>query len=126
MTDPVKSAPLSAAPPAPPPIPRERVIDLYFMEHRARLLDIAAFLDRVDRALPADPAAVPLDDFRIAAFRRAVALLIDHPSGGADRARRILQLLSDPTLEPIAQAGSKAAAGAHPLADSSARSDHPA
>jgi hypothetical protein len=29
---------------------REQVIDLYFMEARAKLIDLAAFLDRVDRA----------------------------------------------------------------------------
>ena len=28
---------------------RTQVVDAYFMEHRARLLDVAAFLDRIDR-----------------------------------------------------------------------------
>ena len=83
---------------------RAEVVDAYFMEHRARLLDIAAFLDRVDRS-----GAGP-DDFRMEAFRRAVALLQD---GRPERARRILELLSDPSMEPIARAGMKGATGAH-------------
>ena len=37
------------------PLTGPQVVDLYFMEHRAKLLDLAAFLDRLDRAAP--PAA---------------------------------------------------------------------
>ena len=29
---------------------RKNILDLYFLDARARLIDIAAFLDRVDRA----------------------------------------------------------------------------
>jgi hypothetical protein len=29
------------------PLTSKQVVDLYFMEHRANLLDIAAFLDRL-------------------------------------------------------------------------------
>ncbi|MFN5744372.1 MAG: hypothetical protein ACK5A1_22570 [Planctomyces sp.] len=32
------------------PLSREQIVAQYFLEHRARLLDIAAFLDRLDRA----------------------------------------------------------------------------
>ena len=83
---------------------RAQVVDAYFMEHRARLLDVAAFLDRVDRAGAGE------DDFRMRAFRKALALLGD---GGPDRARRVLELLSDRTTEPVAKAGMKGASGAH-------------
>jgi len=83
---------------------RAQVVDAYFMEHRARLLDVAAFLDRVDRAGAGE------DDFRMRAFRKALALLGD---GGPDRARRVLELFSDPTTEPVAKAGMKGASGAH-------------
>lgn len=83
---------------------RQEVLDLYFMEARAKLIDLAAFLDRVDRA-------DGQDDFRIKGFRRALAEL-----NGAtpERARRILLSLSDPTTEPIARATTKAASGAWP------------
>lgn len=83
---------------------RTQVVDAYFMEHRARLLDVAAFLDRVDRAGAGD------DDFRMRAFRAAVAILGD---GRPDRARRVLELLSDPSTDPVAKAGMKGATGAH-------------
>lgn len=83
---------------------RQQVLDLYFMENRARLIDIAAFLDRVDRA---EGTA----DFRLDAFRQALQEL-----GGAqpDRARQVLLSLSDPTTEPIAKAPGKGAVGAWP------------
>lgn len=90
--------------PATGPLTREQAVDLYFLEHRARLLDVAAFLDRVDRAGAGD------DDFRMQAFRRALAVLQD---GRPERARRILELLSDPSTGPIAKAGMKGATGAH-------------
>lgn len=83
---------------------REQVLNLYFMEARAKLIDLAAFLDRVDRAQGAD-------DFRIAAFRKALREL---EAGGSDRAKRVLLSLSDPTVEPIPAATTKAAAGAWP------------
>lgn len=86
------------------PMSRQQVVDAYFMEHRARLLDLAAFLDRVDRA------GAGTDDFRMKAYRAALALLTD---GQPERARRILELLSDPSTEPIAAAGVKGATGAH-------------
>ena len=86
------------------PMNRTQVVDAYFMEHRARILDLAAFLDRVDRAGPG------ADDFRMQAVRAAVAILGD---GRPERARRVLELLSDPSTEPIAKAGMKGATGAH-------------
>ena len=86
------------------PMTRAQVVDAYFMEHRARLLDVAAFLDRVDRA------GAGGDDFRMRAFRHCVGILSD---GRPERARRILEHLSDPTSAPVAKAGMKGATGAH-------------
>ena len=83
---------------------REQVVDLYFMEARAKLIDLAAFLDRVDRA----PG---LDDFRMAAFRQALQEL---PAGNPDRAKRVVLGLSDPTTAPLAAAMTKGACGAWP------------
>ncbi len=90
-----------------PSMTRKQVVDTYFMEHRGKLLDIAAFLDRVDRAAPGDVRGK--SDFRVEALLRAAAVIGD---GRPDRARRILELLSDPTIEPIAAAGIKGALGA--------------
>jgi hypothetical protein len=90
------------------PLSVKQVVDLYFLEHRAKLIDLAAFLDRVDRAAESGAG----EDFRLAAFRRALSVLED---GQGSRARRVLELLSDPTREPLASAaGMKGAAGAWP------------
>jgi hypothetical protein len=99
------------------PLPARAVVDLYFMEHRAKLLDIAAFLDRLDRAA-ADPTGRTgqkgHDDVRVRALRRALPLLLD---GQPDRVRRILELLSDHTVEPIPAAHTQSALGADPHGD---------
>ncbi len=92
------------------PLTGPQVVDLYFMEHRAKLLDIAAFLDRLDRASP--PAAG--DELRVRALRRAIPLLID---GQPDRVRRLLELFSDHTSEPIPVAHAQGAIGADPATD---------
>ena len=83
---------------------RQQVLDLYFMESRARLIDLAAFLDRVERA---EGEA----DFRLAGFNEALKQL---GAGNAQRARSVLLSLSDPTKEPIPAATTKAACGAWP------------
>jgi len=89
------------------PMPRDKVVDRYFMEHRAKLLDVAAFLDRVDRS---DAPADADDDFRVEALQRAIALLIDEKG---ERAKRVLELFSDPTETPIDKAPMKGADGAY-------------
>ncbi len=90
------------------PSSRSQVVDLYFLEHRAKLIDIAAFLDRFDRA----PAEGNETDFRVEAFRRALTILSD---GGPERARRVLEILSDHSTDPIPSAADmKGAFGACP------------
>jgi hypothetical protein len=83
---------------------RNELLDLYFMDARAKLIDIAAFLDRVDRG-SGDA------DFRLAAFRDAMKELSgDKPA----RAKAVLLAFSDPTTEPIAKSPGKGAVGAFP------------
>lgn len=89
------------------PLRQSEVIDLYFMEHRAKVIDIAAFLDRLDRAAPDSDS----EDFRITALRKSLHILLDDKPG---RARRVLELFSDPSTEPIDKAPMKGALGAHP------------
>ncbi len=87
----------------PPVSPSARaVVEHGFIPVRAKLIDVAAFFDRVERHAVAD-------DFRCAALREAAALLVD---GRPERARRILEKLSDPTTEPEATSSGKAALGA--------------
>ena len=83
---------------------RQQVLDLYFMENRAKLIDIAAFLDRVERA--GGEA-----DFRLNAFKNALNQL--HREA-PDRAKEVLLSLSDGTTEPIEKAPGKGAVGACP------------
>jgi len=78
------------------------VVDHGFIPTRAKLIEVAAFFDRVERYQSAD-------DFRCAALRAAAALLVD---GKPERARRILEKLSDPTTEPESVSSGKAALGA--------------
>ena len=83
---------------------KQQVTDHYFLDARARLIDIAAFLDRVERADGEE-------DFRIAAFRKALLeLSTDRPQ----KAGAILKSFSDPTEAPIDQAHGKGACGAYP------------
>jgi len=86
---------------------QKNILDLYFLDARARLIDIAAFMDRVDRAGGGD-------DFRYDAFRAALKAL---DSGKSDRAGEVLLAFSDPTDEPIPAANTKAACGAWSGAD---------
>jgi hypothetical protein len=83
---------------------REQVLDLYFMDARCKLIELAAFLDRVDRS---DGAG----DFRIEALERALPILTASKQG---RAKAILEALSDPTTEPVMAATGKGACGAWP------------
>lgn len=84
---------------------KQAVLDLYFMEARARLIDLAAFLDRVERA--AGEA-----DFRLPALRAALEQMTRHPEGDPARAKNVLLALSDPTPGPLDAATVKSAAGA--------------
>ena len=81
---------------------KKDLLDLQFIEARHKLLDLAAFLDRIDRH-PGE------DDYRFAAMKSTLPILLeDRP----DRARAILEALSDQTTEPIPQAAFQGAFGA--------------
>ena len=87
------------------PMTGKEIVDAYFLETRAKVLDIAAFLDRLDRGKSSD------DDFRVQALRDVIACLID---GNDDRVRRIQVLLSDHSTDPIDTAPMQGAFGAPP------------
>ncbi len=83
---------------------RDEALNLYFLNARSKLIDIAAFLDRVERS-PGE------DDFRLHSFRAALKHLSESQP---DKARAVLLTLSDPTMEPLEAATTKGAAGAWP------------
>lgn len=85
------------------PLSRKELVDEYFIENRTRLLEIAAFLDRLDRA-GGGPG-----DFRMQAFGEALTVAA---GGGSDKLLQIQRLLSDPTTEPLPALDRKSALGA--------------
>lgn len=78
------------------------LVDHSFVPVRAKLIEVAAFLDRVERHGVAD-------DFRCLALSKAARVLLD---GEPERARRVLESLSDPTTTPDEVSTGKAAVGA--------------
>jgi hypothetical protein len=89
----------------PSPLGPKELVDEYFIENRTRLLEIAAFLDRLDRT---DPSYAS-QDFRMKAFTEGLASVAQ--SGG--RLDRLQLLFSDPTAEPLGALDRKSAFGAY-------------
>lgn len=87
------------------PLTQQQLIDEYFMEVRAKILDVAAFLDRMDRSIERNAE----DDFRMMAMRQALQALC---AGSSSRAYDIQIIFSDPTTEPLMQLDRKSAFGA--------------
>jgi hypothetical protein len=88
------------------PLTTRQLIDEYFIENRTRILELAAFLDRLERS--ADGSSWT-DDFRMEAFRRALETLA-HPS--TDKVDKVQLLFSDPTTDPKPTLDAKSASGA--------------
>lgn len=78
------------------------LVDLQFIAARAQLIELAAFLDRVQRHGQDS-------DYRVVAMRQTLAELATAEPG---RARRILEALSDHSAEPIPAATIQGAFGA--------------
>ncbi len=75
------------------PLAAPQALDAYFLEARARLLDLAAILDRIGRG--ADPAAA-LADPRAQKLRRALEILLARPDGRAEAVQQLFSLDYDP------------------------------
>jgi hypothetical protein len=85
-----------------PPSPTN-LVDLSFMDARFKLIELAAFLDRVQRAGQGD-------DFRVKQLREAIGCLA---MAEPERAKQVLLTFSDPTTEPIPKAHTQGATGAY-------------
>ena len=72
-----------------------QVLDRYFPEVRAWLIQTAAVLDRYDRAVESEGGPAP-DDERWRLLRESLDVLRDEHSDSADRAARIQMIFSDP------------------------------
>ena len=89
------------------PLTQRELIDKFFMEARSQVLDVAAFLDRLDRASEGDAP----NDFRYNALMEAIACLGDEKGEGA-RVDQILMLLSDPRTDLLEERDQQQADGA--------------
>ena len=81
---------------------KSEILNLQFIEARHSLVELAAFLDRFDRH--EGPS-----DFRLEALKNALPILMENQP---DRARKILESLSDLSTDPIPQAITQGASGA--------------
>lgn len=75
-------------------LPAEKVLDLYFLDARCMLIEIAALLDRYDRAVQDQPGEVPASTDRLDCIYQALTLLADRECTH-DRSARLLNLFSD-------------------------------
>jgi hypothetical protein len=81
---------------------KKELLDLQFIDARHKLIDLAAFLDRIDRHGGAE-------DYRYAAMKTALPILLaDRP----DRARAVLESFSDHSAEISESAPFQGAFGA--------------
>jgi len=72
----------------------KEVVDHDFLETRSKILEIAAILDRIDRA-PARPGEHP--DPRLGQLRQAIEALLEPGPGRAETVQRIFSLVYDPS-----------------------------
>lgn len=81
---------------------KQEILNLQFIPARHKMLELAAFLDRLDRADGAD-------DFRVSGMRKSLSILLEKRP---DRARAILEILSDHSTEIPISAVTQGATGA--------------
>lgn len=91
------------------PLTQRELIAEYFMEHRVQVLELAAFLDRLDRARELDAE----DDFRMRSVQAALKTLIDDDCPPANRVQRVQMIFSDPRSELLDELDQKSAKGAY-------------
>ena len=94
-----------SAPATPSPLTAVQLVDEYFIENRNRIVEVAAFLDRLDRCDP----GIAGRDFRVRALAEALTVLA---SESPTRVQDIQLLMSDPRTEPLPALDRKGAVGA--------------
>jgi hypothetical protein len=79
-----------------PALPADKALDAFFLEARAKLLDLAAILDRIGRGAQAGDVEA---DPRLEKIRQALEVLHDQSGGRAERIQQIFSLDYDPAWE---------------------------
>ncbi|MEM6280640.1 MAG: hypothetical protein AAF787_00485 [Chloroflexota bacterium] len=87
------------------PLTQQELVDEYFMEYRAALVAVAAFLDRMDRSIDKNAE----HDFRVIALRES---LVELTSAEPERVERIQMILSDRDTTLMDERDSQSAYGA--------------
>ena len=75
------------------PLPAPAALDAFFLDARARLLDLAATLDRIGRGAGAEGVAA---DPRMQKIRQALEALLNQPADRAAAVQQIFSLEYDP------------------------------
>jgi hypothetical protein len=88
------------------PLTQRELLNEYFMEERVKVIDLAAFLDRMDRAREIDAE----DDFRLRSIRDALVVLAGEDG---NRVQRVQMIFSDPRTELLDELDQKSAKGAY-------------
>jgi hypothetical protein len=78
------------------PLPAAKALDTFFFEARARILDLAGFLDRIERG---DNAAGVRLDPRLEKVRRALEVLLQNGDTRAEQVQQIFSLDYDANWE---------------------------
>jgi hypothetical protein len=81
-------------------------VEAGFLDARGKLIEVAAFLDRVERHKRDD-------DYRVRALKVAL-IKLSQPETPAERAKSVLRAFSDPTTELAEKAGASAAGAWQP------------
>ena len=84
---------------------RQQLLDKYFLEFRSKILDIAAFLDRLDRVYLKEGG----EDPRLKALYKIIDML---SSDNPDKAFCIQMILSDPMADLLSDRRKQNACGA--------------
>jgi hypothetical protein len=78
------------------PLTSKSALDAFFPEARAKVLDLAAILDRIGRGLGGTETS---EDARMAKLRAALEVLLDPSPARAERVQQIFSLDYDPAWE---------------------------
>ncbi len=97
---------------------QKELIDEYFMEYRAQLLDVAAFLDRMERSVEQNGS----DDFRYKAMLEAIQVLAGNEP---ERVERMQMILSDRDTRLLEERDSVSAYGAVDTSENRKRTPEP-
>ena len=75
------------------PLPATQALDSFFLEARAKLLDLAAILDRIGRGTGSGGIT---GDPRLAKIREALDILADESGGRAEGVQKLFSLGYEP------------------------------